>query len=110
MCGFVANTAFDVGLNEYCTMCEETQGFSPYFQQWLRGLAQDYVDRYDLHDAEIVEIGCGKGEFLALLCEPGRQPRPGHRPVRTSRGASRWRPTSRFAFVNELFGPGVRDR
>lgn len=104
-CGFVANTAFDVGLNEYCTMCEETQGFSPYFQQWLRGLAQDYVDRYDLRDAEIVEIGCGKGEFLALLCDLGGSRGLGIDPSYIE-GRIALAADEPVRFVNELFGPG----
>jgi SAM-dependent methyltransferase len=104
-CGFISNTAFDVGLNEYCTMCEETQGFSPYFQQWLHGLAQDYVDRYDLRDADVVEIGCGKGEFLALVCDLGGNHGVGIDPSYID-GRVALAASERVRFVNELYGPG----
>ena len=70
-CGFISNLAFDASLNEYSPDCEESQGFSPFFRVWLRGLAQEYVDRYGLRGKDVLEIGCGKGEFLILLCELG---------------------------------------
>jgi SAM-dependent methyltransferase len=70
-CGFIYNTAFDPRLVEYSSRCEETQGFSPFFRAWHEGLARRLIDRYSLHSKKIIEIGCGKGEFLALLCDLG---------------------------------------
>lgn len=70
-CGFIANLAFDPGMHEYSSKYEETQGFSSTFNAFHRTLAQRLIDRYNLHNKEIIEIGCGKGEFLTLLCELG---------------------------------------
>lgn len=70
-CGFIQNEAFDPGLLDYSRDYEETQGFSPTFTAFARDLAARLVDRYDLHGGEVLEIGCGKGEFLQLLCEVG---------------------------------------
>jgi hypothetical protein len=70
-CGFIYNTSFDRRLVEYSARCEETQGFSPLFRAWHEGLARRLIDRYSLRDKKIIEIGCGKGEFLALLCDLG---------------------------------------
>ena len=70
-CGFIYNTAFDRRLVEYSARCEETQGFSPFFREWHEGLARRLIDRYSLRNKTIIEIGCGKGEFLALLCDLG---------------------------------------
>ncbi len=70
-CGFITNTAYDPALQDYGIAYEETQGFSPHFQRFARTLAQRWIERYDLHDRDVLEIGCGKGEFLALLCELG---------------------------------------
>jgi 2-polyprenyl-3-methyl-5-hydroxy-6-metoxy-1,4-benzoquinol methylase len=70
-CGFVWNSAFDVSLNEYSERCEETQGFSPRFSAWLRDIAAWFVDQYDVRGKRVLEIGCGKGEFLELVCELG---------------------------------------
>ena len=70
-CGFVSNISFDQKLTEYSGRYEETQGFSGTFNAFHKALAERLIDRYDLHDKEIIEIGCGKGEFLLLLCEIG---------------------------------------
>ncbi|HVD16434.1 MAG TPA: class I SAM-dependent methyltransferase [Actinomycetota bacterium] len=70
-CGFIGNTAFDQALAEYSTRYEETQGFSPRFQRFADDLAHRLVDRFDLRDRDILEIGCGKGEFLLRVCELG---------------------------------------
>lgn len=71
-CGFIGNIAFDPRLTEYSERYEETQGFSPTFNRFHRQLADDLIARYTLKHKKILEIGCGKGEFLMLLCEGGR--------------------------------------
>jgi Methyltransferase domain/C-methyltransferase C-terminal domain len=81
VCGFVYNTSFDPRLVEYSSRCEETQGFSPYFRAWHEGLARKLIDRYSLHSKKIVEIGCGKGEFLVLLCDLGGNHGVGYDPA-----------------------------
>jgi len=70
-CGFVSNTAFEPRLTEYSGRYEETQGFSGTFNSFHRGLAERLIGRYGLRSKEVLEIGCGKGEFLALLSELG---------------------------------------
>ncbi len=70
-CGFITNAAFDPTLHEYSSRYEETQSFSPTFNEFHRALAQRLVEKYDLHDKDIIEIGCGKGDFLHLLCTLG---------------------------------------
>ncbi len=71
-CGFIFNTAFDPNLqHEYSTRYEETQGYSPTFNAFSKRLAERLIERYDLHQKDIIEIGCGKGEFLTLLCQLG---------------------------------------
>ncbi|MBI2951821.1 methyltransferase domain-containing protein [bacterium] len=70
-CGFIFNVAFDPEMPEYSSRYEETQGFSPTFNAFHRDLAGHLIERHDLRGKEIVEIGCGKGEFLTLLCELG---------------------------------------
>ncbi|HZH26469.1 MAG TPA: class I SAM-dependent methyltransferase [Azospirillaceae bacterium] len=68
-CGFVFNAAFDPGLIRLGEDVEETQGFSPTFVRFHRELAADLARRHPLRGGRVLEIGCGKGEFLALLCE-----------------------------------------
>ncbi|MDH4146710.1 MAG: class I SAM-dependent methyltransferase [Acidimicrobiia bacterium] len=68
-CGFVANTVFEEA--EYSQRYEETQGFSKVFVEWAKGLAARWVERYDLAERTVLEIGCGKGEFLVWMVEAG---------------------------------------
>ena len=70
-CGFIVNTAYEPELQDYGVAYEETQGFSPLFRDFARRLALRWIERYDLRDKDVLEIGCGKGEFLTLMCELG---------------------------------------
>jgi len=68
-CGFIANVVFDEA--EYSSRYEETQGFSKLFVEWAQGLARRWVEKYDLAGRSVLEIGCGKGEFLTWMVEAG---------------------------------------
>lgn len=70
-CGFIANMIFDATVHEYSTSCEETQGYSATFNAFARGLAKRWVEQYHLRGKSVLEIGCGKGEFLVSLVEEG---------------------------------------
>jgi SAM-dependent methyltransferase len=70
-CGFVTNRAYDPALESYDAEYEASQAFSPTFNAFHQALADDLIARYDLHGKEVVEIGCGQGEFLRLLCQRG---------------------------------------
>ena len=70
-CGFISNITFDASVHEYSSRYEATQGYSATFNAFHHRLATGLIDRYDLHGKTIVEIGCGQGEFLTLLCELG---------------------------------------
>lgn len=71
-CGFITNTAFDGTKQEYSAPYEGTQSYSATFNAFHKRLAEGIIERYDLHNKEIIEIGCGQGEFLILLCELGQ--------------------------------------
>jgi SAM-dependent methyltransferase len=70
-CGFITNTTFDPHVAEYSERYEETQAFSERFVTFARSLARHWVERYDLRGKSVLEIGCGKGEFLVMLAEAG---------------------------------------
>jgi len=101
-CGFIYNTSFDRRLVEYSSRCEETQGFSPFFRAWHDGLAHRLIDRYSLRAKKIIEIGCGKGEFLALLCDLGHNRGigfdPAYVPERTA-----YESAGRIHFISDFY-------
>lgn len=70
-CGFISNIAFEPALAEYSSRYEETQGYSPTFNKFHKQLAERVVQDYALNGKDVIEIGCGKGEFLNLVCELG---------------------------------------
>lgn len=70
-CGFLSNLAFNPAAAEYSGRYEETQSFSPRFNAFATDLAQRWIDRYEIRGKRVLEIGCGKGEFLVLMCEFG---------------------------------------
>jgi SAM-dependent methyltransferase len=57
---------------EYTQQYENSLHFSTYFQQYASDLADLLVKRYELQGKTILEIGCGKGDFLRLLCSRGK--------------------------------------
>jgi SAM-dependent methyltransferase len=95
-CGLVWNTRFDAAVRDGSGRSEEFQGFSPRYQAFSRALADHLIDRYGVRGRDILEIGCGKGEFLALICArggnrgvgidpsyvPERNPAPPRAPIR----------------------------
>ncbi len=70
-CGHIYNLTFSPDLVHYSKWYENSLHFSSRFQTYARTVAERLIDRYDLHNKEIIEIGSGKGEFLGLLCELG---------------------------------------
>lgn len=70
-CGHTYNLAFDPSLMEYTQEYENSLHFSPRFQEYATALAAGLVEKYDLRDKDIVEIGAGKGDFLIMLSEMG---------------------------------------
>ncbi len=70
-CGFITNLRFEPDRLEYSPTYEETQHFSGQFSRFAEALAHQWVNDYKLSGKRILEIGCGKGEFLALFCEIG---------------------------------------
>lgn len=71
-CGHIYNSVFDSSLLSYSPEYENSLHFSEHFQRYAEGLATELVDRYALDGKRIVEIGCGRGDFLRSLCHGGK--------------------------------------
>jgi len=101
-CGHIFNLAFDPASMAYGRAYENSLHFSPRFQVYAGALAARLIDRYDLRGKDIIEIGCGKGDFLRLLCERGDNHGvgfdPGYVPERTDGAA-----TERITFIQDFY-------
>lgn len=99
-CGFIFNSAWDPARTVYSDQYEETQGFSPTFNAFNRAVAEELVDNYDIRGKTVLEIGCGKGEFLSLICGIGGNRGIGYDP---SFVPARQHPGQDIRFVREFF-------
>lgn len=71
-CEHIFNISFDPTLMKYDQEYENPLHFSPRFQEYATSLATRLIRRYDLYNKDIIEIGCGKGDFLIMLCKLGQ--------------------------------------
>ncbi len=71
-CGFVFNAAFDPNSLRYSAAYDTARSCSPYYNRYLTDLAESLLVKYRLSHKSLIEVGCGKGEFLRLLCKDGR--------------------------------------
>jgi len=70
-CSHISNYAFDPSNMDYSQQYENSLHFSGRFQQYATDLAERLIERYDLRGKDILEIGCGKGDFLRQICRAG---------------------------------------
>lgn len=105
-CGFIGNRAFDPRLVSYTTGYEATQAFSQTFSAFARRQAEKLIADLSLRGKSIVEIGCGTGEFLGLLCSLGNNRGVGYDPAAVP---SRLHPSARgqVRLVPECYSESV---
>ena len=70
-CTHIFNSAFDESLLAYSKSYENSLHYSGTFSRFAEGLANRLVRDFGLENKKIVDIGCGKGDFLSLICELG---------------------------------------
>ena len=70
-CGHIFNLNFEPDLIEYTQDYDNTLDFSPTFKSYAESLADHLLERFNLYKKTIIEIGCGKGDFLKRLCKLG---------------------------------------
>lgn len=107
-CTFVYNILFDPSKHEYSSKYEETQGFSETFNKFHANLAQKLIDKHNLHNKEIIEIGCGKGEFLTMICELGNNKGTGFDPAYVP-GRSKSKIEDKINFVKDFYSEKYTD-
>ena len=80
-CGAATNAAFEPDLVAYDGDYENSQLFSPVFRTYAEELVARLVDDHGIRDRHVVEVGSGKGEFLAMLAEAGGNRAVGYDPT-----------------------------
>ena len=100
-CGLIHNVAFDADRLRYKEGYENSLHYSSVFQGYAEWLADRLIREFQLKSKTILEIGCGDGQFLRMLCERGDNRGVGFDP---SHVGSTERPTDdRIRFVKDLY-------
>ncbi|NIA25988.1 MAG: methyltransferase domain-containing protein [Gammaproteobacteria bacterium] len=99
-CGFIQNELFNPDLIDYTQPYEESQAFSATFSRFATRLANRLIDSYGIRHKEVFEIGCGKGDFLKMVCELGDNRGLGIDPAFTE---GRLETTADVRVLNEFF-------
>lgn len=69
-CGFIRNEGYDpakISFDDY----DFSNDHSPIFRSYVDDLTDRLIKEYDLKNKTILDIGCGDGVFLNMLCEKG---------------------------------------
>ena len=107
-CGLTYNRGFDESLLQYGEGYENSLHYSPAFQGYAKTLANELIRQYDLNNKDIIEIGCGGGEFLSLLCQGGNNRGVGFDPS-CPYGHSSSHNTQSLRIIRDFYSPKYRD-
>ncbi|PVX26822.1 MAG: SAM-dependent methyltransferase [Candidatus Bathyarchaeum sp.] len=107
-CGFISNVVFDPSVRDYSSVYEDQQCFSSTFNVFAQKLATRLIKRHNLYNKKILEIGCGKGDFLETLCVLGNNSGVGIDPAyikdRVARSSS-----DRLKFIQDYYSEKYAD-
>lgn len=101
-CGFIFNRTFNRDWDYYTQGYEDQQSFSPMFRDFIHTVTNRFINRYSMRQKRIFEIGCGKGDFLQLICQLGDNSGVGLDPAWD---ASRAPTSAHVNFRKDFFGP-----
>lgn len=99
-CGFIFNSIFDTSIDYYTKGYEDQQGFSPTFKMFITEVTNKFINKYEVREKDIIEIGCGKGDFINLICELGNNRGIGIDPAYVP---GRLKPNQNVAFIKEFY-------
>lgn len=103
-CGFIFNRVFDEAVMGYSTNFEELQHFSGTFNAFAKELAREIAQKCSVSGKHVLEIGCGKGEFLRELCRVGGATGLGIDPGYRA-DAGRGTEDDKVTFITDVFEP-----
>jgi SAM-dependent methyltransferase len=107
-CGFITNVAFDPSKLGYSQDYENSLYYSPRFQEYAQSLAAGLVERHNLYNKDVIEIGCGKGDFLISLCELGNNRGFGFDPSYVPRSEHE-SSADRVQFIQDFYSERYKD-
>lgn len=67
-CGLIYNSSLDESLIPYDENYDNRQSFSPAFAEHLQNTANHLAAHHPIRGTTTLEVGCGKGDFLKLMC------------------------------------------
>jgi len=70
-CHHFFNSSFDASLVSYSSNYETSLHYSEVFQAYTANVVKKLTADYGVTNARILEVGCGRGDFLNQLCEAG---------------------------------------
>jgi SAM-dependent methyltransferase len=70
-CELIANIEYDAARLEYAEGYENSLHLSGHFRDYAESLAGALIERYGIRNTDVIDIGCGQGEFLKLICRLG---------------------------------------
>jgi SAM-dependent methyltransferase len=70
-CDHVFNAAFRPDLMSYSAAYENSLHFSQHFSAYAKMLAKRLIETYGIHGKHVIDVGCGRGDFLSVLSEMG---------------------------------------
>jgi SAM-dependent methyltransferase len=107
-CGHLYNRSFDPARVDYSAEYENSLHYSGRFRDYAQSLAEELIDRHDLHHKTVIEIACGKGDFLELLCALGNNRGigfdPSHVPGRQHEAVG-----AGLTFIRDYYSSAYRD-
>lgn len=103
-CGFSFNASFRSELVVYDEHYDNDVP-SAVFMRYYEELARRLIERFNLTDGVVYDVGCGKGTFLEVLCRLS----PGLRGIGVDPSCTPIR-TGNFTLIKDVFRPEVVER
>ncbi len=108
VCGHVFNQRFDPNLLQYEQPYDNSLFFSPRFQEYAHWQAERLIHTYHIFQKNIIEVGSGKGDFLALICDIGDNRGVGFDPSYTHTPGNRLL-SERVEFIADYYSESYAD-